>query len=87
MGLSECLMICRSLTYAQRTVRAIERVGVSAMLVRLPQELRDGSGCGYCVRIRSAYLRQALGAIRAENLPAVRVYCRSGGGAYTEVRP
>ena len=85
--MSECLMICRSLTYAQRTVRAIERVGVSAMLVRLPQELRDGSGCGYCVRIRSTHLRQALNAIRAENLPAVQVFCRSGGGEFAEVRP
>jgi len=81
---SECLMVCKSLTYAQRTLRVLERAGFFAVMVRLPRELRDGSGCGYCIKIRRNQLKQALTAIRGERLPDVRVYCRGADGEYTE---
>jgi len=54
------LLVCRSLTYAQRTVKALERAGVSAAVVR-----RSGTdGCGYCVKIREKYVKNALTVLR-----------------------
>ena len=44
------LILCRSLTYAQRAVRALEGAGITAVVARAPQIYLD-SGCGYCARI------------------------------------
>jgi len=56
-----------------------------AALVRMPAELRDGSGCGWCVRIRGGQLRQALNAVKSEHLPGVRTFCGNTGETLQEV--
>ena len=44
------LIVCRSLTYAQRTVSALERTGITAHLLRSPKIIA-GEGCGYSVKV------------------------------------
>ncbi len=85
IGLNGCLVRCRSLTYAQRTVRALDRAGMPARLMRLPTELRDGSGCGYCVALGSTGPGAALQVIRREGLAPVRVFCKAEDGLWQEV--
>lgn len=34
------LIVCRSLTYAQRTAAALERAGITAHILRSPRALR-----------------------------------------------
>lgn len=44
------LIVCRSLTYAQRTSVVLEREGISSIVLRAPAQLSD-KGCGYAVKI------------------------------------
>ena len=43
------LLICRSLTYAQRTAKALEHAGITAILTKVPLHISP-DGCGYCVQ-------------------------------------
>ncbi len=65
--MTSALLLCRSLTYAQRTSRVLEQSGISAYLQRAPQGITR-RGCGYCVRIREANLTTALEVLRKQNL-------------------
>ena len=44
------LIVCRSLTYAQRTAAALERAGISARILRSPKSIA-GEGCSHSVKI------------------------------------
>ena len=50
---------CRSLTYAQRASRILERSGLFAVVAKIPQELSHG-GCGYGVKIRADQRERAM---------------------------
>lgn len=79
------LIVCRSLTYAQRTAGVLERVGISAYIYRLSAPLA-GEGCGYCVKISQRNLSDALVVLNRAGLPPRRVYLLSSDGSYKEVR-
>ena len=40
------LIVCRSLTYAQRTAAVLERAGITARILRAPKSIA-GEGCSY----------------------------------------
>lgn len=82
--MKEILIVCRSITYAQRASRAIGRVGVSHQILRLPAGVVN-SGCGYAVRVRSSYLRAALRAMAQEGMQPSALFVWENG-AYREVR-
>ena len=44
--MTQYLLMCRSLTYAQKSVKLLERSGITAAVVKAPQGL-SSSGCGY----------------------------------------
>ena len=44
------LILARSVTYAQRMQRALERVGLRCQIYRAPRELTD-LGCAYAVQL------------------------------------
>lgn len=44
------LIVCRSVTYAQRMMRTLQRAALACHIMRIPQGLVP-SGCGYAVRI------------------------------------
>ena len=77
------LFMCRSLTYAQRSARILERKGISAFIMRSPKELSSG-GCGYCVRVTERHKSRALEQLKAAGLAPLRVY-RVEPDGYTEV--
>ncbi|MCD8161393.1 MAG: DUF3343 domain-containing protein [Clostridiales bacterium] len=78
------LIVCRSLTQAQRTVAALERSGITAHLLRTPRELAEG-GCGYSVKISERNLKGALVALHRAELSPIRLYRTVGDGSYREV--
>lgn len=78
------LLICRSVTYAQRTARTLESSGISAVIMRTPKEL-SLEGCSYGVRISSRRIAEALVAVRNAGLPSVRVFTQGANGLYGEV--
>ncbi|HBR07792.1 MAG TPA: hypothetical protein DD735_02715 [Clostridiales bacterium] len=78
------LIMCRSLTYAQRAAVALERAGITVATARAPQELTDG-GCGYCIKVSERRFHEALKVLEKFNLPCGRIYRKGPGEAYTEV--
>lgn len=67
------LITSRSLTYAQRTARALGRAGITAQVQRAPAQIA-GEGCGYCVRVSKHALADAARQLQAEGLPIKHVY-------------
>ena len=80
------LIVCRSLTYAQRTRKSLERIGVTAVLVRAPAEA-TGTGCGYCVKLSGKKLGEALKALKNSALSPVKILIIRDDGSLEEVQP
>lgn len=78
------LIICRSLTYAQRTARVLERAGVPGHIQRAPRAAA-GEGCSHCVRVAERWLAPALTALNREGLGPKRVFLQDAEGGYSEV--
>ena len=78
------LLICRSLTYAQRTAKALERAGIAAIVMRTPSEIAS-EGCGYCVKIPERRLSETLVLLKNHELSPSRIYMIYYDGRLTEV--
>ena len=79
------IIICRSLTYAQRTAQVLERVGIPGWVQRSPK-LISKEGCGYCVRIPERRLADALTVLRREGMSPKQVFLQTAEGEYSEVK-
>jgi len=77
------LIMCKSLTNAQRGSLLLERRGIGASVIKAPQSLR-GSGCGYAISLYRR-LREAVEVLKSSNLLTGKIYARSEGGEYLEV--
>ncbi len=66
------LISCRSLTWAQRMSRTLERAGIPATTVRAPRNLAP-EGCGYCLRVLEKNLPRALSVLREAGYDKSRV--------------
>ncbi|HPE16730.1 MAG TPA: DUF3343 domain-containing protein [Oscillospiraceae bacterium] len=75
---------CRSLTYGQRTQKALERAGITAQLIRSPVSVST-EGCGYLVKIAAQRLPLALEVLRAASLAPLHVYSMDAAGTYREI--
>ena len=78
------LIVCRSLTYAQRTARVLERAGISGYIMRAPK-LISGEGCSHCVKVAERWLAPALKVLNREGLGPKRVFLQNEEGPYSEV--
>ena len=67
------LILARSVTYAQRMQKALERVGVRCQIFRAPRDLTD-QGCAYALRVGTMDLSRALYAIHRELLDPVQIF-------------
>ena len=79
------LILCRSLTYAQRTAAALERARIGSHLFRAPRAVA-GEGCAHCVKIAERNLVRALQVLGRAGLPPRRIYLAKGTGDYREVQ-
>ena len=77
------LIVCRSLTYAQRTARVLERAGISGYIMRAPK-LISGEGCSHCVKVAERWLAPALKVLNREGLGPKRVFLQNEEGTYRE---
>lgn len=66
------IIVLRSLTYAQRAVRLLERAGLYASVKKAPQSA-SSEGCAYGVRVRSGDLARAVKLITANDIDIRRV--------------
>ena len=77
------LIMCRSMTYAQRSAAMLERAGISARVVKAPQGL-SSSGCGYGV---SLYRRfdEARNLLKKKGLLNGKIFYRDDDEEFREI--
>lgn len=78
------LIMCRSLTYAQRASYTLERSGVSVNLIKVPQSVSQ-TGCSYGVRIPSRVLYKSIALLKEKNVPFGKVFRYLADGTLEEV--
>lgn len=78
------LIVCRSLTYAQRTAAALERTGITARVLRSPKSIA-GEGCSHSVKISQRSLPEVLLVLQRADLAPKRIFITAGAGSYQEV--
>ena len=81
----DCLIMFRSLTYAQRAAHRLERSGVTAGVRRAPPGLTD-RGCAYCVRLRANRLVASLSLLEKHGLEHGKVFVQREDGSWQEVQ-
>ncbi|MDD3346302.1 DUF3343 domain-containing protein [Oscillibacter sp.] len=79
------LILARSVTYAQRMQKALDRAGIRCQISRAPRDLTD-LGCAYIVRVAVSDLTSALIALHGERLDPVQIFLYQRG-VYREVGP
>ena len=72
------LILARSVTYAQRMQKALEREGLRCQIYRAPRELTD-LGCAYAVQLAAADLKAALITLHREALDPVQIFLNQRG--------
>ena len=77
------LIMCRSVTSAQRAARLLEKSLIHASAVKAPKHLTR-SGCGYAVRIRGDAERAAA-ILRRNEIAIGKIYLTEDGNEYREV--
>ncbi len=78
------LLICRSLTYAQRAAKALEYAGITAIVTKVPQ-LIPTDGCGYSVKVSAKHVSNALVALKDAELYPIKIFVNYADGNYGEV--
>lgn len=63
-----CLVLFKSITYAQRGVKVLERYGISTSLIRKPAQIK-ANGCGYAALIDCKKLIVAIGLLNDHSIP------------------
>lgn len=78
------LIMCRSLTYAQRAMRTLERGGVIVTLLKVPQSVAQ-TGCSYGLRVPSYRLDYCLRLLEEKQHPYGKIFRYGADGGLTEV--
>ena len=77
------LIMCRSVTAAQRAVRLLERSLIHAAVTKAPSHLTR-SGCTYAVRLRGKP-EEAVRLLRKNDIIFGKIYVSEDGKEYREV--
>lgn len=84
--MSSYLVMCRSLTYAQRAVRILERSGITAVIAKAPSGL-SAEGCTYGIKISDKNFTIALSYLKSAGFNYGKVFVIAPAGEYREVQP
>lgn len=76
--------MCRSLTYAQRASKLLDKSGITATVTKIPKSAA-GSGCNYCIKVSERRLTDALEILNYNSLGPIRVFLLSHDGSVCEV--
>lgn len=77
------LILCRSLTHAQRSQRLLERSGITATVIKAEASLSP-SGCRYAVTL-ARHFDDALRILRNNDMLKGKVYQKLDDGSYREI--
>lgn len=79
------LLMCRSLTYAQRASRALERIGITAIITKAPKSA-TGQGCSYSVKVSEKNLTRSIATLSEAGLGPTKIFLVLGDGSVSEVQ-
>lgn len=79
------IIMCRSLTYAQRAARILESEGIYAALTKAPQGVTP-EGCTFGVRVAERHLGRALASVRVAGIKVGKVFRVGEDGKAAEVK-
>lgn len=79
-----CLIIFKSVTYAQSALFLLSKNGIVSYVTRPPASLGAGS-CSYGLKVSQAYAQKAAELIKRSNIPVVAVYTTLPNGDYRRV--
>ena len=82
--MEQYVILARSVTYAQRMQKLLEKAGIYAHISRAPRLLTD-LGCAYILRLQTQFIRQALDILHFDGMDPLRVFYEEKG-SYREVR-
>lgn len=77
------LIMCRSLTSAQKSAALLERKGISVSVIKAPQGLST-KGCGYALSLHKNFEEASL-LLKRSNLLNGKRFRRFESGEYAEV--
>lgn len=78
------LLICKSLTYAQRSQHLLERSGITASVGKAPKSAYP-EGCGYGVSVSDRKIEPALKVLEEAGMSPKRILLVSQDGSISEV--
>lgn len=78
------LLICKSLTYAQRAAKTLEHAGITAIVIKVPQIIST-DGCGYCVKVSAKHISNALVVLKTGELYPLKIFVLYADGNMGEV--
>ena len=73
------LITFRSVTFAQKGERVLQKAGIDCTLQRTPKELSK-QGCGYCLRLRAKDVMNAVELLRENQVSYGKTYVLKGDG-------
>lgn len=77
------LLMCRSLTYAQRSARVLERAGIAGSVMRAPKSV-SARGCAYCVAVPEKNGARAVKILTESGMKPEKIYRRGADGSIGE---
>jgi len=77
------LITFRSVTFAQKGERLLNKAGISCMLQRTPKLLSE-RGCGYCLRLQMKDAMAAVELLQENEVSYGKIYALTEGGAPQE---
>ena len=80
------IILCRSMTLAQRAARALQDAGIFASVTKAPQSANPG-GCTYGVKVGAHNLERARAALRAAGVRNGKIFLLDAAGKISEVTP
>ncbi len=77
------LITFRSVTFAQKGERLLNKSGISCMLQRTPKILSE-RGCGYCLRLQMKDAMAAVELLQEHGVNYGKIYALTEGGVPQE---
>ncbi|MBR5491183.1 MAG: DUF3343 domain-containing protein [Oscillospiraceae bacterium] len=78
------IIMCRTITYAQRAQRLLDRAGIRANIVKAPQGLTS-EGCSYGIRVSKAKGHRATEIMRGAGIKLGKSFYQTPDGEIREI--
>jgi len=82
--MEKIVIMCRSISYAQRGERLLERSNISASIVKAPQSVTS-EGCSYGLRVGEKNKGKAIVILKNSGIRIGRIFKLESDGSFVEV--